>query len=71
MPVIFVKGNGPQSWRIAQGIAGEVVELTCPNGHIGDLDHEINDDGDVHPSVDCPRIACDFHDYIKLESWGA
>lgn len=47
------------------------IYFRCPNGHIGSLDkHQIYSDGDVRPSVDCPREGCDFHEHISLEDWG-
>lgn len=49
---------------------GETVIFKCPNGHIGMLDdHTIKDDGEVNPSVVCPKDGCDFHEWITLEGW--
>jgi len=38
----------------------EVVYLRCPRGHLAALDHGIDTDGTVSPSVQCPK--CDFHE---------
>lgn len=56
----------PLSWDVTS--AGHVI-LRCPNGHLGVLDHEIAEDGTVHPSVVCAREGCDFHDFIRLLHW--
>ncbi len=45
--------------------------MKCSNGHIGSLiDHEIDDLGDVAPSVECGDLDCDFHSYVRLKGWG-
>ena len=50
---------------------GRSASFTCPIcGQTGVLvDHEIKDDGSVHPSVVCPTEGCSFHEYIQLEGW--
>ncbi len=49
---------------------GLTATLTCPDcGQFATLDHDIKEDGTVHPSVVCPYDGCNFHDYIKLEGW--
>jgi hypothetical protein len=46
----------------------EVVYLRCPNGHVSRLDHGINEQGFVSPSVGCPK--CDFHESnLQLEGY--
>lgn len=48
------------------------ASITCPAGHHGTLtDHEIRDDGTVHPSVVCPHKdpPCSFHANIQLDGW--
>ena len=46
------------------------VLFACPLcGDVGLLNHEIADDGIVTPSVQCPNIACTFHEMIKLLEW--
>ena len=55
-------------WRwddLAAG--GPRVEVKAPCGHIGLLDHEVQPDGTVTPSLDCPR--CSFHDHVRLLEW--
>ncbi len=33
------------------------------------LDHEIDADGFITPSVDCPTEGCEFHDFVRLLGW--
>ena len=44
----------------------------CPKcGEEGMLDHDIDVDGFVTPSLVCPTKLCDFHDYVQLMGWEA
>lgn len=43
------------------------ILVKCPRGHIGVLDHDIDDDGTVTPSVQCP--SCEWHEMIRLDGW--
>lgn len=54
----------PSWWR-----SNDQVWMVCPNGHAGQLDHEIAPDGTVTPSVQCPEDGCSFHDMVKLANW--
>lgn len=46
------------------------IFLGCPHcGTAAELDHSIASDGTVTPSVVCPVIGCDFHEYVRLEGW--
>lgn len=46
----------------------KLLVIVDPNDHyIGIVDHIINLDGTVNPSVVCPIKGCTFHDFIKLE----
>lgn len=47
------------------------VRLVCPNGHAGFLsDHNIDGQGRVTPSVECPDDRCTFHESgITLEGY--
>jgi hypothetical protein len=48
------------------------AEFACPNGHgIVLKGHSIDPDGTVHPSVVCPAVGCDFHDFVRLSRWDA
>jgi hypothetical protein len=49
-----------------------IGSICCPGcGTVGNLaDHEIRDDGTVHPSCVCPED-CGFHDYVQLVGWPA
>jgi hypothetical protein len=44
--------------------------ISCPKGHIGLLDHAIDEHGVVTPSVVCMTQGCDFHQEVVLEGWG-
>ena len=42
--------------------------MTCPLcGRVGQLNHDVQKDGTVTPSVDCPT--CSFHDHVQLKGW--
>lgn len=46
------------------------AKLVCPEcGLVGDLDHDIDAQGIVTPSVDCPGEDCNFHEMIQLIGW--
>lgn len=46
----------------------KLLVIVDPNDHyLGIVDHIINPDGIVTPSVVCPIKGCTFHDFIKLE----
>ncbi len=49
------------------------VVVCCPGcGHIvALLDHTIDPDGSVYPSLVCPFDICDFHEFVKLADWRA
>lgn len=46
------------------------ARIVCANGHLGMLDHSIDDDGTVKPSVVCMEEGCNFHEWIQLVGWG-
>lgn len=58
------------TWKAASGGAAIVQ---CPDcGRCfgvgpGVSQHEIDHNGNVHPSVICPR--CDFHEFMHLDGW--
>lgn len=57
------------NWRRAKRDDEDIVVLTCPTcKRMAALDHEINQEGVVSPSVECP-YDCGFHDHIKLVGW--
>ena len=61
-------------WRAISRDGDWIIKMTCPLcGTEADLgDHEIDESGNVSPSVKCPsdlRAACDFHDSVQLERW--
>ncbi len=47
------------------------VKLSCPTcGQVASLDdHAVDSIGAVTPSVVCPSVGCDFHDYVRLVGW--
>lgn len=49
----------------------EIVYLRCPRGHLAQLNHLIDLEGRVTPSVMCPKSGCDFHETIVLEGYNA
>lgn len=57
----------PGTWKGLKTSTGRSASFTCPNGHTASLvDHTINPDGRVEPSVVCPYEDCQFHEYIQL-----
>lgn len=61
----------PSDWKRENLHNGTVeVRVRCPNcGRWSYLDHEIEQDGNVNPSVECPRDGCGFHESVALEGW--
>lgn len=44
------------------------VFVTCPGcGIKGSLDHDVDANGKITPSLDCPE--CSFHTYVVLDGW--
>lgn len=62
----------PMTWKRCHPRTRSIfkAELTCSNGHAISLrGHSISSDGTVTPSVVCTTPGCDFHDFIRLNSW--
>lgn len=60
------KGIGPGTWRRM----GLRVFVTCPEcGVTAQLDHKVDDQGNVTPSLDCPNDVCSWHVYAVLGGW--
>ena len=68
---VMRKGEWRATDRNMTARRGAVV--CCPGcGKICSLlDHTIDPDGTVTPSLDCPFEHCGFHDYVKLADWTA
>ena len=46
------------------------VMITCPEGHIAYLPHQINEKGEVHPSIVCPEPPAEhWHIWGILKDW--
>ena len=59
-------------WKPAKDGDKASATIACPKcGAVGWLDHEIDADGNVSPSVECMERLCDFHAMIRLEGWVA
>ena len=59
---------GRHLWKIVNRDGREIVKALCPGCHVwGALDHTIDPDGTVRPSVDCEK--CDFHEFVRLDGW--
>lgn len=60
------------TWRPLYDSDGNVISATivCPNcSQYGTLqDHEIGNQGEVRPSVECPG-GCGFHEDVVLDDW--
>ncbi len=65
----------PMTWdrsNVAKKNDGsQIVLIKCKCGWIGSLvDHDVDDEGQVSPSVICSNEDCDFHEYVILDGWG-
>lgn len=48
--------------------SGARICIKCPECDlIAGLDHEVKENGNVEPSLDCP--SCNFHRYVRLLNW--
>ena len=45
--------------------------FVCPNcsTKMSLNDHEIDEDGLVFPTVDCPSSSCGYNQYVELKGW--
>lgn len=61
----------PGTWKGVRSDNERGASFTCPEcSRTGSLiDHEINESGEVRPSVVCPSDGCSFHEFVKLEGW--
>lgn len=63
---LLMKGT----WRLWKGGERPCVFFCCPKcGELGMLDHEVNADGTITPSVQCPKAQCTFHETVRLLGW--
>ena len=62
----------PGTWWPVSADGRRTAAICCPGcGTPGTLyDHEIREDGTVHPSCACPED-CGFHDHVQLVGWPA
>jgi hypothetical protein len=62
-----------RSWDSSKHISArqdKTADMSCDNGHSFTLmNHTISTEGSVSPSVVCPNIRCNFHEYVVLEGW--
>ncbi len=46
------------------------VFVCCPGcGQVARINHDIDNDGKVTPSLDCPTETCHFHRFAMLLDW--
>lgn len=63
----------PLTWNLEGG----KVWAVCINGHIAGLNHDVDDEGLVEPSILCwtpmgdPPTECGWHVFARLEGWEA
>jgi len=72
--VQFVEFEGvfwlsPGTWKKVVYDGKPHVRFCCPNGHTAFLQHYIDEEGKVEPSVKCPVEGCGFHNWIQLVGW--
>lgn len=66
-----------QMWQYLE--THNIIDVVCANGHISTLQHEVDKDGKVTPSLECPikeRVrngktypACNWHVYGLLKDY--
>lgn len=57
-------------WRPLMDGGKKSATMTCQHGHVASLvDHTIDANGVVSPSVVCPDDGCPFHTHVKLDGW--
>lgn len=67
---VLKKGTSKENVHGTWWADGDSVTIKCPEcGLIGLLDHDVQPNGDVTPSLDCPRESCSFHTMVTLEGW--
>lgn len=70
--VVFTPAKAAQPKRGEYKVWLKRVMVGCPCcGESYLLDHEIDKLGNVSPSVECPTLGCEFHNYIQLEGWAS
>lgn len=62
----------PRSEWVVVKLDGEpAIRVTCPYCQTtAFLDHQIDPDGTVSPSLRCCVDGCDFHEAVRLEGFG-
>ena len=57
-------------WQLIVLDGKKMARLSCPGcGCQALLDHQIDEEGGVTPSVVCPELGCTFHEFVRLEGW--
>jgi hypothetical protein len=57
-------------WREWNHEGKNYIFVTCPGcGTEYRLDHDINVQGVINPSLECPGTNCNFHDTAVLVGW--
>ena len=65
-----MKGRWGRIKREENGVARRILLVSCPRcGTVGQLDHEVDENGVCTPSVQCPSATCDFHDNVQLADY--
>ena len=61
----------PDSWRRIRSDGQTTARVACPgcgfSATLRNSGHTIDSNGDMMPSLDCPR--CQFHDHVTLIGW--
>lgn len=76
MPTMIKKGPeqgalAPGHWRVwGLNKRNPIVFVTCPTcGSLALLDHWVEPDGKLRPSLQCPKEGCFHEDGVRLEDW--
>ena len=61
----------PGTWKGLKIETGRSASMTCPDCGLTCvlIDHDIELDGTVQPSVVCPAEDCNFHEIVVLNGW--
>lgn len=67
----YERGVPPLNWTWDS--MGEVI-ISCINGHLAGLQHKIDKEGNITPSILCYGYedgieGCGWHVYARLENW--
>lgn len=61
----------PLTWWLVKSDGKDVPIVVCENGHWAYLNHDVDAEGNVNPSLVCAEEWCSFHVWGQLEGWNS